>query len=217
MISTETHAIRAVYSADDGFFLVNMPSQKATWCFDVSTPLEDGSLRTTLWTGRQIYAMSTLQDGTLYFGNNDGILKYAGYLDDDKTYRYRYYSAPIDFGTPASLKIPKSVCFTITGGPAQKAVAYWGYDYKYSFQSHPFILDAQDLDFYNTTNDEYNNQGSPDPDDPTEYVGGFGIKRYCIPLSGRGLALMIGLEIRVNNTQVSLQEFDIKTLLGRIG
>jgi len=133
------------------------------------------------------------------------------------TYRFRYYSAPVDFGAPASIKIPKSVCFTITGGPDQKAVAYWGYDYRYSFSHQPFTLDAQDLDFYSTAEDEYNNQGDPDPDDPTEYTGGFGIKRYCIALSGRGLALMIGLEIKVDNTEVSLQEFDIKTLIGRLG
>ena len=108
------------------------------------------------------------------------------------------------------------MCLTITGGPNQQAVAYWGYDYKYAFKSHPFILNGQDLDFYSTAEDEYNNQGSYDPDDPTEYVGGFGIKRYCIPLSGSGLALMVGLEIDVESTLVSLQEIDIKTLIGRL-
>lgn len=172
LVSTETGDIQTVYSADDGFFLVNLPSKKITWCFDMQYPLEDGSLRTTMWIGKQIYAMSTTQDGTLYFGSNDGILRYSGYLDDTLTYRFRYYSAPLDFGVPASLKIPKSVCFTITGGPDQKAVAYWGYDYRYSFSHQPFTLDAQDLDFYNTAEDEYNNQGDPDITDPTEYTGG---------------------------------------------
>jgi hypothetical protein len=215
-VSAETGQIKTAHSPDDGFVLVTMPSLQLVWCFDTKFPLQDGSLRVTLWTGKAIYGIDVLQNGTLYFGNNDGILNYSGYLDDTATYRYRYYSAPLNFGQPGNLKIPKEMCMTITGGPAQKAVAYWGYDYIYSFKKYPFTLDAQDLDFYNTTNDEYNNLGDPDPDDPTEYTGGYGIKRYRIPLSGSGIALMIGLEIDVNNTQVSLQEIDIKALLGRI-
>ena len=143
-----------------------MPSKSMTWCFDTRLPLEDGSLRTTLWTGKAIYGLTTLQDGTLYFGTNDGILKYTGYTDDTASFRMRYYSSPLDFGASARIKKPKKACFTVTGGPNQKAVCYWGFDYKYSFKSHPFTLDGQDLDFYNTAEDEYNNQGDPDVNDP---------------------------------------------------
>lgn len=206
--------VKVTYSPDNGFVLVSLGAN--AWCFDTRFPLPDGSYRTTFWNNRTIYGITTLQDGTLYFGTNDGIIKYAGYLDDDATYRMRFYSAPMDFGSGAQIKKPKRVCFTITGGPDQKAVAYWAYDYQYAFKSHTFTLDAADLDFYNTTNDEYNNQGDPDPDDPTEYTGGIGIKRYCIPLTGSGLALMVGLEIDVDNSFVSLQEFDVQTLLGRL-
>lgn len=215
-VSSETLSAKVTYSADDGFVLVTLPSTQQAWCFDTRFPLGDGSLRASLWTSKAIYGIGTLQDGTLYFGTNDGILKYTGFLDDADTYRLRFYSSPLDFGQSAGIKKAKRMCLTITGGPSQKAVAYWGYDYKYSFKSHPFTLDAQDLDFYNTAEDEYNNQGDPDPDDPTEYTGGFGIKRYCIPLTGSGLALMVGLEVDVNNSHVSLQEIDIQALLGRL-
>lgn len=215
--TTETgSSVRCVYGADEAFVLVSFPSKSSVWCFDMRALLPDGSGRTTLWTGVQYYTMTELQGGDLYFGTNDGVLKYTGYLDDASTYRYRYYSVPLDFQSTSQLKFPKSMGLTITGGPAQKATAYWGYDYTFNFKSFPFTLDAQDLDFYNTAEDEYNNQGDPDPDDPTEYTGGFGIKRYKIPLTGDGLALTVGLEVAVNNSHVSLQEIDIKTLIGQM-
>ena len=214
-ISTATD-VKMCYSQEEGFVLVTTGEDKLQWCFDMRFPLEDGSRRTTLWVGKELHGIYNTRDGNLYFGTNDGIIRYAGYTDGASgKYRMRYYSAPLDFGNAARLKKPKKMFLTITGGPDQKATAYWGYDYKMSFKAYPFTLDAQDLDFYNTAEDEYNNQGDPDPDDPTEYTGGFGIKRYQIPLQGVGNALTVGLEVTVDNSFVSLQEIDVLTLLGR--
>jgi len=207
--------VKLAYSQEEGFVLVTTGGDSLQWCFDMRFPLQDGSRRTTLWVGKAIYGICNTRGGNLYFGTNDGVIRYAGYTDAGSTYRLRYYSAPLDFGSAARIKKPKVALMTITGGPDQKATAFWGYDYTYDFKSFPFRLDAQGLDFYNTAEDEYNNQGDPDPDDPTEYTGGFGIKRYRIPLSGSGLALTLGLEVRVDNSVVSLQEIDVQTLLGR--
>lgn len=207
--------VKVAYSQEEGFVLVTLGDTSQQYCFDMRLPLEDGSRRTTLWTGKDIYGIYTLSTGELYFGNNDGILEYGTYNDGDTgTYRFRYYSAPLDFGVPNRIKKPKNCFMTILGGPNQKATAYWGYDYKYAFQSHPFTLNEADLDYYNTEGDEWEVFGD-DPVDPTEWVGGMNIERYKIPLTRSGLALTLGLEITVNGIAVTLQELAVMTLLGR--
>ena len=217
-VRVENNNTRLLYHPDDAFVLVLMPGQPILWCFDTRSKLEDGSARVTTWSNLDFTCMGRAIDGTVWFGNADGICQYRGYVDNaallgtgGTKFRFRYYMHPQVFGMPSNLKIPKEVRYTIAGGLGQRAVAYWGFEYKYLFKSQTFLLNSETPDFYAI--DEYN---ITDEDDPTEYGSGSTIGDYQIPLSGSGTSLTIGVEVDVLGQQVGIQEINIQTKMGRL-
>jgi hypothetical protein len=49
-VASETAAnIKSVYFDRDAFYLLSLPTTKFVYCFDMRTPLQDGSARTTIW------------------------------------------------------------------------------------------------------------------------------------------------------------------------
>jgi hypothetical protein len=219
---------RLFYSPDEAFVLAIFETQPITWVFDTRQFTEGGGARVTTWSNLDFQCASRAADGTVWFGNNDGINEYGGFADKSSalgiggdSYRFRYYTHPQLFGEPAKLKIPKEVDFTIAGGLGQQAVAYWGFSYAYLFHRQPFVLNSVTPDFYNNgPNDQYNwTPADPDydtnTDDITEYGSGNTIGEYDIPLSGSGRAVVIGLEADVLGQQLSLQEINLQTKIGR--
>lgn len=208
---------RLLYSPEEAFVLAIFEGQPITWCFDTKQRLQDGSARTTAWTGLDFQTGYRAVDGTLWFGNNDGINHYRGYVDAATSggtggtdFRLRYYMHPQTFGEPSKLKVPKEVDFIIAGGLGQDAVCFWGFGYTYQFDRQAFVLDSVTPDFYGI--DEYN---ITDEDDPTEYGSGSTIGTYEVQLSGSGTSIVVGLEVDVKGQQVSIQEINIQTKIGR--
>jgi hypothetical protein len=216
-IDANSGAVRTVYSGDDAYFLVILEDIPHIYCFDMRGAMEGGAHRVTTWTGASVKGVFHSQDGTVYFGNNNGISIYRNYIDNTTGYRMRYYTHPLTFDTPANLKIPKEIDWVISGGEGQRATCYWGYDYIYSFKSETFLLQSSSIDYYNTAGDEYGDYGEADTDDdPTEYVGrSLGIGRYTVYPTGSGVAMMVGLEATIKENIVSIQQLDIQTLIGR--
>lgn len=217
-LSNSTRPIRLIYSPEESFVLCLLDQLPHTYCFDVRGMLQDGSYRTTMWTGLDWSTYVRRSNGDMLIGNNNGVCKYQGFLDaannlgDGGTpYRFRYYMHPQVFGLPANLKIPKEVDFTIAGGLGQTATCYWGFDYVDLYKSYVFTLDSITPDFYNV--DEFN---ITDPDDPTEYGSGGTIGRYTVSLSGSGCGVIVGIEVNVAGQQVSLQEINLQTKIGRM-
>lgn len=220
-IRLETNKVRLFYDPDEAFVLCVLKGTPHVYCFDTRFRMQDGSARTTMWTGLDFSCFMRSADGTIWIGDTSGINKYTGYVDGadslgvgGEMYRIRYYFHPQDFGVPANLKVPKEVDFVIAGGSLQKAIAFWGYDYTYLFKSQTFILDAVTPDFYNI--DEFNITTSDDPEDPTEYGSGGGIGRYTVPLSGSGCNIIIGCEVEVEGEYTAFQEINIQTKIGRM-
>ena len=220
-IKLEVNKPRLIYDPENAFVLCVLQGLPHIFCFDSRGHLEDGSSRTTMWTGMDFACVGRSVTGDLWFGNNDGINKYQGFIDAASAlgvggtpYRFRYYTHPQTFGAPANLKMPKEVDFTISGGVGQPATCYWGFDYKYLFKRQAFTLNSDTPDFYNI--DEFNITTSDDPLDPTEYGSGSAIGRYAISLSGSGCSVIIGLEADVSGGQVSIQEMNLQTTMGRM-
>lgn len=219
---------RLIYSPEEAFVLAIFESQPILWCFDTRVRMQGGAARVTTWSNLDFQCAARSQDGTLWLGNNDGINRYTGYADAASStgtggtkYRWRYYMHPQTFGEAAALKVPKEVDFVIAGGLGQRAVAYWGFDYRYIFDQQPFTLDAVTPDFYNNgPNDQYNwteddGDFDEDTDDRTEYGSGSTIGEYEIPMAGSGRTVLVGLEADVLGQQLALQEINLQTKMGR--
>ena len=116
LVSLETKPIKSVYSSDNAFYVVTLPDSNTVYCFDMRTPLEDGSQRATTWSGLNPLSFAVLEGGSIYIGKDSGIVEYSGFLDGTEKYEMRYFSNPLDFGNAANLKFLKKFNLTIIGG-----------------------------------------------------------------------------------------------------
>jgi hypothetical protein len=169
--------------------------------------LENGSHRATLWTGITPRAFCTKRNGTLLFGDNNGLAEYKGYNDNGATYNFRYFSSYLDFGAQSNLKFLKKLNITIIGGQNTTATLNWGYDYTSAYRTETFNFVSANLAEYGEA--EYNTATA-------EYNASVVIQEPRVNTSGSGTVVQIGLTASINNSTFSIQKIDIHALLGRI-
>jgi hypothetical protein len=207
LVPLQTNAIKSIYSATEALYLITLPDSNLVFCFDMRSPLEDGSQRATSWSSLLPLAMTTLADGTIYFGLESGIVKYSGYLDGEDNYQMRYYSNPMDFGNASNLKFLKKFTITVIGGQNTNSTLNWGYDYTTNFTKQVFNLSGTSnageygLSEYNTT---------------AEWTASAVINTPKVNTSGSGEVVTIGVESELNGSAFSIQKIDIHALLGRL-
>lgn len=195
----------SLFSPEEAFYLVGFPSSQTVMCFDMRGALEDGSHRATIWPNYEFYAAHELQDGTIYLGNSDGISTYSSYSDNGSSYTFAYYSNPLNFGQPSTLKIPKQLDITLISGSGS-ATVFWGYNYATTYKSQTISLNSAGSESYYSVA-----EFSED-----EFSGGTGLFKKRVNLTGTGTSVTIGFEAPINGAQLSIQEFNMQSLLGRI-
>ena len=206
LVVLQSNPIKSVYSSDNAFYVLTLPDSNTAYCFDMRTPLEDGSQRATTWSSLYPLSFTVLEDGTVYIGKEDGIVKYSGYLDGTEKYEMRYFSNPLDFGNTSNLKFLKKFNLTIIGGQSTPTTLNWGYDYAQNYTKQAFIFGTGTLAEYGIA--EYNTTG--------EYTSSILINTPKVNTSGSGEVVTIGLEAEINDAQFSIQKIDIHALLGRL-
>jgi len=205
LVPLQNNAIKSIYSADEAMYLLTLPDSNLVFCFDMRSPLEDGSQRVTTWSSLLPLSMEVLEDGSIYFGLVSGIVKYNGYLDGTNKYQMRYFSNPMDFGNSSNLKFLKK--FNITGGQNTNSTLSWGYDYSTNYTKQVFSLTGTSnageygISEYNTT---------------AEYTASAVINTPKVNTSGSGEVVTIGIESELNGSAFSIQKIDIHALLGRL-
>lgn len=205
IVALESAEAHAVFSPDEAFYIVIFPTSSLVYCFDMRGSMEDGSARATTWSNVNFESATKLQDGTVYFGSVDGVSKYDGYTDDGETYLMSYYTVPLNFGDPSSNKIPKQVDLTLIGGQGQAFSLFWAYDYKTNYSSQASSIPAGDVSYYGVA--EYGED---------EYAASSSVHLKKINVTGSGSAVQVGFESSINGYALSVQEFNIQALLGRI-
>lgn len=198
--------VKSIYSPENAFYLITLSGNDITYCFDMRGSLEDGSHRVTRWPSTPFSSFTRREDGTLYIGNSDGVSTYGGYLDNGETYSFRYYSNPLTFGDSSRVKVLKKLVPTLIAGGSTEVVIKWGYDYSQSFSSAPLALPAVNAAEYNIA--EYNiAEFSPTSQE---------ILKKAINASGSGTVITVGVESEINGQPMSIQEFNVQVLLGRM-
>ena len=207
LVPLQNNAIKSIYSADEAMYLLTLPDSNLVFCFDMRSPLEDGSQRATTWSSLLPLSMEVLEDGSIYFGLVSGIVKYNGYLDGTTKYQMRYFSNPMDFGNSSNLKFLKKFNITVIGGQNTNSTLSWGYDYSTNYTKQVFSLTGTSnageygISEYNTT---------------AEYTASAVINTPKVNTSGSGEVVTIGIESELNGSAFSIQKIDIHALLGRL-
>ena len=206
LVSLQTNAIKSLYSSDNAFYLLTLPDSNTVYCFDMRTPLEDGSHRVTTWSSLNPLSFAVLEDGEIYIGLASGVVKYNGYLDGTAQYQMRYFSNPLDFGNTSNLKFLKKFNVTIIGGQSTEAILNWGYDYTSNYTKQALVFTSSaSVSEYGIA--EYN---------IAQYVASSTINTPKINTTGSGEVVTIGIESEINGSSFSIQKIDIHALLGRL-
>ena len=193
--------IKSVYSPKDSFLLFTFVESEITYCFDTRSPLQDGSYRSTTWSGITPTCYCYSITNRLYFGHPSYIALLSGYLDNGTSYRMSYYTSWVDFGEPIRTSILKKLAVTIFGSLSQVFTYKWGFDYLGKTRSEQTSLGVT----YNIA--EYN-------------IGEYGIAEYnqgtivdivTTNVGGAGKVIQAGIEAEISGSQISVQRFDIYT------
>lgn len=204
-VSVEVDNIISVYNSEEAFYLMYLPSTEVTYCFDMRTPLEDGSHRATKWFQIKPLSMTSLRDNTLYFGFEDGVAEYDGYTDNGSNYELNYFSNYLDFGTPSQLKLLKNLKISAIGGSDTEVTLNWGYDYNYSYKKRKFTLSAQTIAEYGVS--EYG---------IGEFNAGILVNRPTVNASGGGQVVQLGIEAQITGAPLSIQRMTAQAIIGRV-
>jgi hypothetical protein len=203
----QTLPITSFYSPEEAFYLLSFPTSQAVYCFDMRSPMEDGSQRVTLWTGVRYLCFERLVTSTMYIGNIDGINTYSSYLDNGSTYQMNYFTNPMSFGDSSRLKLLKEMDITVIGGQNTTVTVNWGYDYTGSYRKRTFVVKNAEVSEFNVA--EYNVATSV-------FSASIIIDREKIQTSGNGAVVTVGIDVTVNGVPFSVQEINIQALLGRM-
>jgi hypothetical protein len=196
--------IKGVYFPTDAFYLLSLPSNGVTYCFDTRGSLENGAARTTIWKQLNPTAFCVTQDRQFYIGKAGYIGKYNTYEDDGAKYRMSYYTNYFNFDSDAQLKILKKINVTAIGGSNQPIAVKWGYDYTRNYFSRGVTLDRVEVFEYGTA--EYN---------IATYTNGIALDIARIPASGSGTVLQLGFESDIDGTPLSIQKIDFALKQGK--
>ena len=203
-VLSEAAHIVSVYSPEEAFYLIQLPTSEQTYCFDTRTPLQDGSFRATKWNSVNPQCFVRTRDGELLLGKSSGIAEYTGYTDNGNAYQMSYFTNYLDFGAPSNLKLLKNLKITIIGGSATDVTLNWGYDYSYAYKKKRFTLSTQVIAEYNIA--EYN-EG--------EFNAGVLVNRPTVNAGGGGQVVQLGIEAEIIGAPVSIQRMTAQAIVGR--
>ena len=221
IVDSTLSSVKSVYSPEEAFYLLTLPNNNITYCFDMRQALPDGSHRVTTWSTPIALCYTRTQDGEIYMGRQGGIYEYKGFMDklctlvastytySTSSYQLAYFSNPLDFGNSSNIKFLKKFKMTIIGDAAAQSVLNWGYDYSDAYFKQTFNSKRTNANtaFYGVS--EYNVTTS-------EYTAGTQTQVPNVHGSGHGTVVTVGLESTISGTEFSIQKIDINVLLGRL-
>jgi len=204
LIESETQSkIKSAYSEGNAFYLLSFPTTRQVYCFDMRTPLEDGSARVTIWNNMD-FTSWTAWENEVYMTHEDGLAIYNGYQDNGSSYRMVYFTNYFDLGAPSQTKILKRLSMTVIGATGQDFVVKSGFDYSDQYNSYPLTVRTGTVYEYSLA--EYNE---------SEYSGGTLVDTVRAPGSGSGSVLQLGFEADLNGGALSIQKMDVYVKQGR--
>jgi len=193
--------MKSVYSPADSFYLLEFITSGTTYCFDMRTPMQDGSYRATVWNGIAPRCFCYSKDRVLYIGKAGALGQYSGYSDNGSQYRMTYYTSWLDFGDPIRTSILKRINMTLFGTINQPIVYKWGFDYQSATKSQSnTITDTSRVAEYGIG--EYG---------LAEFNRNLVIKSLSSPAAGIGKVIQVGMECQIVGYPISVQRIDVYT------
>jgi len=203
LASEDLSDIKAVYSDSNAFYLLVLPVNHISYCFDMRTTLQNGAARTTTWTLAPS-ALFANRSKELLIGTAGYVGSYTGNLDNTSTYPMSYYTNYFDLGSPTAIKVLKKISFSMVGGSGAAVVLKYGFDYSNNYSSEFLQLGSYTIAEYGIA--QYNID---------EYSVGVVFDNKKVQVGGAGNVIQLGVETNINNFDLSIQKLDIFCKAGR--
>jgi hypothetical protein len=204
--SSSAASARSVYSPKEGFYLLYPgTNSERVFCFDVRQPLEDGTFRLLEWPMFEPTAMASRLTGEVLFGFPGVIGQYAGYDDDDASYRWVWQSPWMDLGDASFLKFLKELKALVYTPGDYTVICKWYVDFNSTPSSAQTDLDLQTAYQYNV--DEF---------EAAEYGAAGAQRNIRFPLSKECQYASVRLEVEIDGHPFALQSTTIFARPGRL-
>lgn len=209
---SEAEKIKSVHFEKERFYLLSFPSKSKVFCFDVWSPLEDGSFRMTEWDVEHNCYVATY-DSDLYIGYSNFFCKYEGFTDGQTsagvagtTYNYNFEGPWNDFGEEVEnhVKIPKKGSLHYFA-ETQTTINYrWAFDYKDNFETRQVISQDFDQAEWGIAEWSENEFGS---------IGGF--EESTVQCAKSGRIVKFGCQIPEVQGEFAMQRIDMQAKIGK--
>jgi hypothetical protein len=203
--------IRSVYSPENAFYLLSIPSSGITFCFSTIIRMEDGTLRVTEWDVGPSAMLRSVTDTNIYYslgsatGGKLGI--YSGFEDNGGQYTFQYQSGWMNAGDDLAqyFKILKSVAALLWISAAANVTFTWAFDFIPPIYSQGVTLTSPGASEWGIM--QYNID---------DWSGGEALQDLIVSTSGYGQYIQIGLQATIAGAKVALQQFNLYTKIGRM-
>ena len=202
--------IKAIYSETNALYLLNLPTSKYVYAFDTKAIMQDGSSRSTIWDSIEPTSFCARRNGDLLIGKNGYIGKYGTYLDDAIPYRLAYYTNNSDLGDVNVTSILKKIKVIVVGGSNQLVTLKWGYDFTGNYYSEQVNIPTQTTAEYGIA--EYGANATT----IAYYTSGVALTTIETNATSKGKIVQIGVEMDINNSQLSIQKIELQAKNGKI-
>ena len=202
--------IKGIYSEKNALYLLNLPVSKYVYAFDTKGIMQDGSSRTTIWDNIEPTSFCARRNGDLLIGKNGCIGKYGTYLDDATSYRMAYFTNNSDLGDINVTSILKKIKVIVVGGSNQLVTLKWGYDFTGNYSSAQVNIPTQTTAEYGTA--EYGANATT----IAYYTSGVALTTIETNATSKGKIVQIGVEMDINNSQLSIQKIELQAKNGKI-
>tara|TARA_R110002012_G_scaffold156209_3_gene317085 strand:- start:11786 stop:13402 length:1617 start_codon:yes stop_codon:yes gene_type:complete len=211
--------ISAVYSPEEAMYLLMLPkvvngiASCNIYVFDTRRPLEGGALRVTQWNAGDLRCAVRADTGKLFLCGRGGANEYTrgedtSSIDGDvasKGIIMNYRTRSQDFDAPSRVKFPKKVDVILVGGETLDLTVSWFFDFSQAA---------------NSTNISRESEGGGNWASGVWGVASYGtpggiISSNGIQMWGNGKNIQLGFAGEITGEPVSIQELNMKALIGR--
>lgn len=196
--------LKAEFHDTERWYILVLKNSSIMYCFDTKSPLPDGSLRVTKWTGIDPTAIFHSRDDSMYFGQSGTPATYSTYLDNASTYEYYYKSSWQTLETDRT-KLPKKWEILAEGGADYNVSLRAFFDYNSTFSGEtitvPSSTGVAEWGVSEWSVAEWSGSGS------FNNLKGWG--------KGAGRVISLGVNTTINGSDFALQRLLIMLKLGR--
>ena len=166
------------YNPEDSLYTLSFAEQALTYAFDTKLPLDNGTLKTTVWTNRYIRCGFRSISGRTFYGGQGGLYEYKGNVDltridfgnsvqgfpyvapgavvkylpngdiDAYPIRFRYWTHTQTFEAPSKLKFLKEIEVVVVGGAGAELFLKWRFNYSNPESSVGLTQIGEELYYY---------------------------------------------------------------------